>query len=105
MDISRRHDLTEIKKGLSSKSSLERKLAGNAASEIKKQANDRWTRQARERLVDETLKGNSENTRQIREDMIAHRGGRQGKGNTGERMPSVSFNISPERYREIFGHD
>lgn len=90
MDISRKADIKEIEHGLKSSDPTERMLAKNAGEKIKKE--DAWTKGARERLVEETRRGNKGNARQIREDMIDHRGGRQGRENRGEKV-SFSFHF------------
>ena len=100
----RKHDLKTVETGLKSKDPLMRKVARNAGNEIKKQLNNSWIRSARERLVEETKKGNRDNAFQIREDMVRHRGGRQGKGNKGE-MLTAGIHWAENQYERIFGHD
>lgn len=99
MDASRKHDIADIEKGLRSSDPLMREVAGNAGKKIKKQLNDSWTRDAREKLVKETLNGNKENAFQIRDDMVKHRGGREGKGSEAY---SASFRWAPGQYERIF---
>jgi len=103
MDIARKHDAKVIEAGLKSADPNERHQARKAADRIKREQGDHWTREARERLITETLKGNTDNATQIRDDMVRHRGGRLGPENHGEIL-SASFNYAPGEYERIFGH-
>lgn len=102
MDISRKHDIQEVERGMHSSDPLMRKVATNAQKEISKQLRDGWTRSARERLITETLKGNKDNAKQVRDDMVKHRGGRLGKGNRGELL-TKAFHWQPGAYERIYG--
>lgn len=101
LDDSRKHDTKVIEKGLKDKDPLVRQVAKNAADNIRKQS-DRWTKDARERLIKETRLGNKENAKQVRDDIVKHRGGRQMKGNRGTAI-SVSFNWSDEQWEQVYG--
>jgi hypothetical protein len=103
MDASRKIDTKIIERGMESTDPLEREVAKNAGKEVSAQLSDSWTRDARERLIKETQAGNSDNARQVREDMIKHRGGRQGKGNRGEEVRSY-VHWRPGEYERIFGY-
>ena len=103
MDISRKHDLKDIEKGLKSPDPLMRKVAGNAADKVKKQLNDSWTVSARETLIKETMKGKNGDATYIRDEMVKHRGGRLGKDNRGELLTSA-VHWAPGQYERVFGH-
>jgi len=103
MDEGRKHDVKIVEKGLKSPDPLMRKVAREAGRKIKEQLSDKWTRDARERLIKETMEGNTENAYQVRDEMVRHRGGRLGKGNWGGIL-STAFHWAPSQWEKIYGH-
>jgi len=104
MDISRQHDIKVVEQGLKSADPTERRLAQNAADNIKREQGNSWERDARERLIKETVRGKHDSAAGIRDDMVRHRGGRMGKGNRGE-VISACIHWPPGVYERVFGHD
>ena len=100
----RKHDIKTIEKGLKSSNPTEVQLAKTAGEKIRREQRDTWTRQARERLVEETRKGNIDNATDIRDTMVKHRGGRIGKENRGELL-TLGIHWEPNQYERIFGHE
>jgi hypothetical protein len=103
MDEGRKHDVKLVEQGLKSPDPLMREVAKNTESKIKRQLNDKWTKSARERLIEETLAGREDNAHQIRDDMVRHRGGRLGKYNRGEVL-TTAFSWPEGEYERVFGH-
>lgn len=104
MEIGRKHDIKEIETALKSPDPLMRKVAKINGDKINAQLKDSWTQSARESLIKETRSGNLANTRQIRDDMIKHRGGRLGMYNKGELL-TKTFSYAPGQFERIFGHE
>lgn len=88
MDEGRKHDVVEINKGLKSPDPIVRKNAREAGERISQERLDGWVRVARQKLIEETRKGNAGNVRDINEDIVKHK--KMGVGKT-----SFSFSGLP----------
>ncbi len=100
----RKHDIKAVEDGLRSPDPLMRKVAKIAGDKIKKQLSDSWLRSAREKMIHETRMGRRDNATQIRDDIVKHRGGKDGKGGKGEIL-TVGIHWEPGQYESVFGYE
>lgn len=98
MDASRKHDIAEINKSIKSRDPLVRKSAQEAGDKIRKEQSDGWMKEARTRLVEERMKGNNGNVRDISESIYKHTKHKEVIGAT-----TFGFHMDPKRWEEIFG--